>query len=109
MTVYNTLNKLKTRPIAELNGLAVGVLQSSYKEINSKINMKNEARNTLGFNTFSKIETRNYDELYGLSINTIEKSKMEVGTSLYNIKLVRPLKTYKAKIRLIFNYKINIK
>lgn len=109
MTVYNTLNKLKTRPIGELDKLSVGTLQSSYREIISKVNVENEARNTLGFNTLDRISRRNYNELNGLSISTLEKSKMQIETNINNLKLVRPLKTYKAKIKLLFDYKINIK
>lgn len=109
MTVFNTINKLKTKPIGKLQGLKISIIECSYRDIGTTVNIKNQARETLGFNNFNDIKRRNFNELDGLYINVLEKSKVEKLTNLYNIKFVRPLKTYKANIKLILKYKTNIK
>lgn len=109
MTVFNSVNKFKRRTINELQGLNMSIIESSFRSNNSKINMQNEARDTTGFNDFNKINRRNYDELDGLLVRVIEKSNVKTDTNLNKFKLVRPSKTYKNKIKLLFKYKVNMK
>lgn len=106
---WNTANKLKRRKISDLQGLKMDIVQFSFREKNTSVEMLNEARSTDGLNDFNKISRRKYGELDGLLVSIIEKSKIEITTRINKIKLVKPLKTYKNKIKLLFKYKINTK
>lgn len=104
MTVFNTINKLKRRSVNELQGLNMSVIESSFRSNNTKVDMRNEARSTVGFNTFDKISRRKYSELFGLLVSIIEKSNVLTITKLNKFKLYKPIKTYKNNIKLLFKY-----
>ena len=101
---WNTVNKLKRRKVGELQGLKMSVVQESFREYNSNIDMKNTAFDVSNNNDMTKLERRKYGELDGLLINIIENSFRRTKVYLNKFKLIKPLKTYKYKIKLLFKY-----
>lgn len=101
---WNTVNKLKRRKIGELQGLKMSIVQESFREYNSNIDMKNTAFDVSNNNDISKLERRKYGELDGLLINIIENSFRRTKVYLNRFRFVKPMKTYKNKIKLLFKY-----
>lgn len=152
MTAYNKLSKLKSRPIGELNGLLIGIIEYSLKEKEVIVDVVNKTTTNDEYNQFSRLGKgyrfligltystlglsrvstvteidvqnsytanekynsfnefhRTYSELNGLLVNVVELSKRENNMNLNKIRLVKPIKTYKAKISLMKKYSNNIK
>lgn len=101
---YNTVNNLKRRKIVELQGLKMSIVQESFKEQNSIIDMKNTSFDVSNNNSLSKLERRKYGELDGLFITIVENSLIKIKVNLNRFRLIKPLKTYKNKIKLLFKY-----
>lgn len=106
---YNTVTKLKRRKINELQGLKMNIVQLSFREKNATIDMLNECVDTTNFNTFDKISRRKYGEIGGLLVNIIENSNRVKKVIFTGLKLVKPIKKYSAKIKLLFKYSNNTK
>ena len=104
MTASNSVEKLRRRSVEELQGLNMAIIDDSYRENKTTTKMKNTARDTTGFNSWSKIVRRKYSEIQGLLVSTMEKSNIIITVKAMKIKLVKPMKTYKNKIKLLFKY-----
>lgn len=106
---YNTVSKLRRRKIGEIQGLKMSVVQVSFREFNSITKIKNTCVDTTNYNTLDKVGRREYSELNGLLVSIIENSYRTIQTTFKGIKVVKPIKTYKNKIKLLFKYNNKIK
>lgn len=106
---YNTVTKLKRRKVSEIQGLKMDIVQLSFREKNANVCMLNECVDTINFNTFNKISRRKYGEIDGLLINIIENSNRVKKVIFTGLKLVKPIKKYSTKIKLLFKYSNNTK
>ena len=109
MTVFNTIAKTRRRRIGELQGLKMSVIQKSLQERNTTINIKNYSVDTSNYNSMDKISRRNYNELHGLLVRIVENSNRVKEVLFKGIKVVKPIKKYKNKIKLLFKYRNNLK
>lgn len=109
MTVYNSIDKLGNRSVGELEDLNMVILETSFKVAETKVNMENTARDSSNMNYFEKIKNRTIEELQGLLISIVEDSNRKKNTTLEKIRVIKPIKTYKNKIKIIKKYDNKIK
>lgn len=109
MTTYNSINKLCNKNIGRFEDLKIKLLEESIVNMSAKIVLDIKCRNTIGFTDFEYLHQRTYGDMDGLLIHLIEKRDKYLKIRHKGIKIIKPIKKYKAKLRLYKKYNQNIK
>lgn len=107
--ILNDAQKVHDRVVIRFEDLPIEMLEWSIRDNYVNVQSTVNHRDTSKFTTFDYLKQRTHGEVSGLIVDLIEKRDKYLNVRSSEIRFIKPLKKYKATIKLYKSYTQNIK